>query len=438
MAELATSDTQTGYLGVSHKCKEPFFIHSQSLSDSQKEGLKLLWRGLLQRLDSPSEEDQRQYDKQQRSSTPTTSSKWRQRKLGSRLGALSASKTDPGKDNPQLAPSPISNIPAKSQTSISSTSQPGDVAVAVDLSAVYFEEFWNMVSQHHPDSILLRFLRARKWNYERALDMLCSAIKWRVEYDVQGIFERGEDALPAWMNTSGVVFFHRIDLKQRPVILINSRFYDKSASPVEENKKQAIYIMELAKNYFVTPESGTVNVVMDLGNFAMSNFDMGFTKFMISVLEAYYPESLGIVLIMNAPMLFNGIWKLVKPLLDPVVAAKVVFATPADMPKYIDKESLMAHQGGTDPYTYKFLEPVAASVDTAAKTQAEDTRSGIASEFLEITRKWAILDTGELEKARDEKEQQLRKSWWDLEKYFVRNMYHRMGVIADDGGRVEW
>ncbi len=75
-----------------------------------------------------------------------------------------------------------------------------------------------MCGTHHPDAILLRFLRARKWNTQKALDMLWNALKWRVEFDTQGVFERGEAALPEWMNTSGVVFFRNRDIQNRPVM----------------------------------------------------------------------------------------------------------------------------------------------------------------------------------------------------------------------------
>lgn len=36
------------------------------------------------------------------------------------------------------------------------------------------------------------------------------------------------------------------------------------------------------------------------------------------------PESLNVMLIHNAPWVFQGIWKLLAPMLDPVVRAKIV------------------------------------------------------------------------------------------------------------------
>ena len=46
-----------------------------------------------------------------------------------------------------------------------------------------------------PDSIMLRFLRARKWNVSAGVAMLAACIKWRIEYNVSKLVYDGEEGL---------------------------------------------------------------------------------------------------------------------------------------------------------------------------------------------------------------------------------------------------
>lgn len=47
-------------------------------------------------------------------------------------------------------------------------------------------------------------------------------------------------------------------------------------------------------------------IVFDMTGFSMANMDYTPVKFMIKCFEANYPESLGTVLINNAPWVFQG------------------------------------------------------------------------------------------------------------------------------------
>lgn len=50
------------------------------------------------------------------------------------------------------------------------------------------DAFWRMVKADHPDSLFLRFLRARKWDVSKAIVMLVATMRWRSkEVDVRSI-----------------------------------------------------------------------------------------------------------------------------------------------------------------------------------------------------------------------------------------------------------
>lgn len=49
----------------------------------------------------------------------------------------------------------------------------------------------------------------------------------------------------------------------------------------------------------------------------------------INIFQSYYPETLGHAIVWNAPTVFSAVWKIVKPMLDPVVREKIAFCSNA-------------------------------------------------------------------------------------------------------------
>jgi len=76
-----------------------------------------------------------------------------------------------------------------------------------------------------------------------------------------------------------------------------------------------------------------------------------FLKAITKIDEDNYPETLGLTVVLNAPWVFHSVlWKIIKPWLDPVVAAKVqVYGSDfkEQLLKDIDADSLPEEYGGT-------------------------------------------------------------------------------------------
>ena len=50
-------------------------------------------------------------------------------------------------------------------------------------------------------------------------------------------------------------------------------------------------------------------ILFDLTDFSAKHMDLAFVQFLVMALERYYPESLGVCLVYNAPWIFNPFWK---------------------------------------------------------------------------------------------------------------------------------
>jgi hypothetical protein len=176
-------------------------------------------------------------------------------------------------------------------------------------------------------------------------------------------------------------------------------------------------------------------------DFGFANMDYPPVKFMIKCFEANYPESLGAILIHKAPWIFQGIWRVVRGWLDPVVASKVNFTNSAsDLAKFIDESLILKELGGSNPYSYEYIEPPAGEnalmEDNDSKDALLEERKGLAQKYEEAIKEWIKEEKNEgskweeLRKNRDEIATQLKANYWKLDPYIrARSIYDRNGEL---------
>lgn len=169
----------------------------------------------------------------------------------------------------------------------------------------------------------------------------------------------------------------------------------------------------------------------------MANMDYTPVKFMIKVFEANYPESLGCVLVHKAPWIFQGIWKIIKGWLDPVVAAKVHFTNDVkDLSEYIPKSQIIKDLGGDEDWEYKYLEPSpeenVAMNNTSAKKELEAERQQQIAQYETLVFNW--IHGTDTRSDRDTLAQSLRNNYWQLDPIIrARSLYDRTGMLGLDG-----
>ncbi|KAJ2402965.1 hypothetical protein GGI23_000330 [Coemansia sp. RSA 2559] len=298
------------------------------------------------------------------------------------------------------------------------------------------DAFWGAVLCDHPDVILLRFLRARKWDVDAALEMLLTCLRWRLDEEIDWVVWAGESELNYKLVQRGIGAIHKTDRLGQPVLYIPVRLNDPQAQPADHMLDFTVYMMEVSRLFLYTPVD-KVCLVFDTTDMALSNMDWTFFKTFQHYLEHYYPECLGLVLIYNASWVFYSLWKILRPLLDPVVASKVQFATTAEeLHRFIAPQNLpKAFNGGLDSFEFKYDLPKEdenkAMYDTEKREAAMRARDAACAAFESATDKWD--DNGRAEAA-----QALIAASRDLDKHVrARTMYHRAGVI-DDACNVEW
>ncbi|KAJ5989869.1 hypothetical protein N7499_010398 [Penicillium canescens] len=324
--------------------------------------------------------------------------------------------------------------------------------------------FWSMVKGDNPDSLLLRFLRARKWDTKKALVMLISTMRWRLQemhVDDDIMFngealalkqsqgsdpkekKKGDDFLTQMR--LGKSFLHGVDRAGRPICVVRVRLHKAGDQDNEGLERFTVYTIETAR-LLLAPPIETATIVFDMTDFGIANMDYAPVKFMIKCFEANYPESLGTVLIHKAPWLFSSIWSVIKGWLDPVVAAKIHFTkNRQDLEKFIHPSQIMKELEGDEDWEYKYVEiqgeenPKMADKETRDSLLAE--RQQLAKEIQDTTIEWIRASfkkettaVSAAEEKRNGLVEQLRKQYWVIDPYVrARSLYDRTGIVKGDG-----
>ncbi|OUM59559.1 hypothetical protein PIROE2DRAFT_14861 [Piromyces sp. E2] len=229
------------------------------------------------------------------------------------------------------------------------------------------------------DTLLTRFIVARKGKVNDALKMLLNALIWRVTYDIEGLCKKGERIIAKEEFSCGKVYFYKYDKEGRFVTYIHVSKHIKDVRPQIETEKMTILSMETVR-LILNKENPTACMVFDMNGFSMQNMDYGFIRFLLNCFQNYYPEMLGVALIVGAPWIFYGCWKIIKQLLDPVVANKVQFIKDkSEIKNYIDESEIPECLGGTNKFSFSYI-----------PYKEEDDVKASEEEIAAAKRKWDI------------------------------------------------
>jgi CRAL/TRIO, N-terminal domain/CRAL/TRIO domain len=153
------------------------------------------------------------------------------------------------------------------------------IAATSELSPTEIREaFWSMTKHDHPDALLLRFLRARKWDVRAAVIMAVSALHWRlVEAKVDSeIMIQGEQGMRALLTSQsaterklgkdfidqlemGKSFLMGRDKEGRPCCYVRVRMHRAGEQSEESLERFTVWTIETARLMLNPPVSTAVS-----------------------------------------------------------------------------------------------------------------------------------------------------------------------------------
>ncbi|KAI5956989.1 CSR1 [Candida jiufengensis] len=255
------------------------------------------------------------------------------------------------------------------------------------------------------DNLILKFIRARKWDHEKALEMFFKSLNWRAnEFPSDDWVMEGDSV--SYLNGTNQGFIKNFttekswikgrDKNNNPIFTFQAKKHLTSDSPLPQNQRYAVVTIEWVRLFLreVSESVDTCTIVFDLTGFSLKNADYATIKFLADVFEAHYPETLGFILIHNAPWIFSTVWNIIKNWLDPVVASKIHFTKDAkELSKFIDPTLIPDYLGGDD--TTRGYYPIPEPKDEfpprrkdAEYARLRRERDLLTAKFFETTKRW--------------------------------------------------
>ncbi|KAJ3383453.1 hypothetical protein HDU92_004206 [Lobulomyces angularis] len=311
----------------------------------------------------------------------------------------------------------------------------------------------------NPDAICLRFVRARKWDVNKATDMMMKALVWREQYNVKDLLKDAEKLVDVKELKAGKGYLLDYDKQGRVICYLHVARHFPAETDLKMIERYSVLTVENGRLMLGEGREQTT-LVFDLTGFSLKNMDYAYVKFLLSCFEAYYPESLGLILILNAPSVFNGCFMMIKGWLDPVVASKIKFVSSKEICSYIDKSKLpgvilkhlktsgeeVEEEELSKAFVYEYNEASEEEVEKLEKLRSDKEREDkvfddfkkCGLDFYKVTEQWAKseMEDKSLTEKRELAIMKLRESYKELVP-FVRSKshYHRnIKYKVFDGG----
>jgi len=214
------------------------------------------------------------------------------------------------------------------------------------------------------DMCLLRYLRARDYNIDKAYKMIIDSVTWRRTFKPETI--KFSEVEP--IARTGCVYVSGKDKMGRPLIYARPYRDDLATGPVDTPTKFKHLVYWVEKGFTEMDKSKGVEgftLITDYKNFGRRHMDTKTNMEVLHYLNNQCPERMGKTFFLDPPFLFWVGWKIISPFLSQATMNKVNFIksttvngkrTFPDMLKYIDEEVLEAEFGGKNNYQYNYDE----------------------------------------------------------------------------------
>lgn len=234
---------------------------------------------------------------------------------------------------------------------------------------VLHEAFFSATRNDLIDNFMLRFLRARLFDFSNSTAMLADSLVWRhTQYPINQWLAEADGPLYVEKRNPGFIRNFEVeksvirghDRHNNPMFVFQARKHFAHDSPLPETERFALLLVEWCRLLLkeVNESQDTCTVMFDLSNFLLKNTDNAPIKFLAQAFEAHYPECLQYIIVHNALWIFSTVWNVIKNWIDPAVAQKIHFTKHLlDLAQLVDPSQIPDYLGGQAPFEISYPLP---------------------------------------------------------------------------------
>jgi len=197
------------------------------------------------------------------------------------------------------------------------------------------------------DAALKRFLAARGGNVDAAFELAQSVVRWRKDHKVDLILGKEQEfvAQDRW----GMAYWHGVDLKGRPILVIRGSRHDPALFTTETTVRYLIWKIE---SKLLQANVDQIVLIFDFLNVSIRhNLDFKLMRIMNSLLQSFYPERLGVCLVYPTSQFMWAFLKVFSKTMDDRTQEKFLFVREQKRDnkflKLIAPDQLQTRFGGT-------------------------------------------------------------------------------------------
>jgi len=199
------------------------------------------------------------------------------------------------------------------------------------------------------DDMLVPFMMARKFDEDRAYELLKNSLKWRDDRDI-GLFLPMNPAIVSELKTKKILIPPQSrDKEGSQVVYYRPGLARKHGTKSEDFCLSVFFLLQKCIRDPLTQRRGFL-FICDLRGTKLLQVDRKLVKSTVDMLSNKFPARLKKVLLLEPPSFFNIAFRIIRPLIPSKYMEKLAPARLAELQDYVDACKLLPDYGGTLPF----------------------------------------------------------------------------------------